>query len=171
MKQLFGHSLFVFVYAVLNSVRTRGLLRTLSYYPASFGLAALAYTWKARQFMHWALSRRVPQPLYKLRDAICRACEYTRVVDDGRYKDWKSRYCGICGCSQNRWSELTVKNRRKGHLCPAGKFPGQTPVQRKPGGCKGCGGNGADLSGKQAALQGLRGERNLVLPVGTRGRP
>jgi hypothetical protein len=190
--QLRGYGLFMFFYAALRATHTKGLRAGVASlwmgvlrYVVERGTTALVYSWKARQFTHWRLSRKISQEAYRKREAACSACPALLVVDDGRYVLQASRYCGSCGCSQNRWSELTEsKNWREGHICPRLQFPEQAEqLKRKEeaeklakeraaqmaknpkGGCKGCGGNGRGRN-----LEDWH-ERAGLLTANTRGVP
>lgn len=182
------------IFGALTSVRVRGLLRTgwiygnrflraISFRAAGYVLVVWKLAWMAWGFVCWRLSKLISEAAYKIRDDICRKCKRQVVVLDGRYTDHESRYCGSCGCTHNRWSELTVKNTRQGHICPLFKFPehakwreyveqmkkaveeagkkaAQTPKKPKAG-CKGCGAKAAGPNGRGHALRGFQSyERN-----------
>jgi hypothetical protein len=182
--RLFGFRLFDLAYRVVETVHAKGLFRACSYVASALIMVVLAYAWKARKFLHWRLSRKISMLAYWVRDGICRKCEGQRVVHDGRYADRESRYCIPCGCNHNRWSELTVKNTRRGHICPHLRFPEQAEqlkqkeemeklateraaqmAKNPTGGCKGCGGNG-----RGHKLEDWH-ERAGLLATSTRGVP
>ena len=185
-SELRGHGLFIFFYSALRATHTKGLRAGVASlwigglrYVIENCTTALVYLWKGRQFMHWRLSRRINEAAYRKRDAACGACERLIVADDGRYPHQASWYCGSCGCKQNRYSELRVsKNWRKGHICPQLQFPEQAEqlkqmelvkaaqAAKKPGGCKGCGGNGRG----QSVLEDWHRNSGL-LAMATRGTP
>ena len=197
--QLRGHGLFIFFYSALRAAHTKGVwagvmslwMGTVRF-AAENTLTALVYSWKARQFMHWRLSRKISEEAYRKREAACAECPQLIVADDGRYPHQASHYCGSCGCSQNRWSELREsKNWRRGHICPLLKFPEQAEqlkraenakaaaekaqearASKKQGGCGGCGGKkGAGPNGRGHPLLEDWHRNSGLLAASTRGTP
>jgi len=194
--QLRGHGLFIFFYSALRATHTKGVWAGLQSlwmgvirYAAEKATTVLVYSWKARQFMHWRVSRKISEEAYRIRNAKCDACPVLIVADDGRYPHQASHYCGSCGCSQNRWSELREsKNRRKNHICPRLQFPEQAEqlkqseqakdameaarASKKSGGCGGCGGKaGAGPNGRGHALLEDWHRNSGLLTASTRGIP
>lgn len=151
-KPLRGVRSFSLMGQALVAVQKQGLCRSLSYLAADGGIRALRFAWKARLVWYWRWSPIVPNDEYDARDAACMSCERQKVTGNGRF-------CQQCGCADWRWSELTVKNTRKGHFCPLGKHPGQISVPAHAGGCKGC-------SGRKTNGQGA-GAANLQPPAAT----
>ena len=186
--KLRGDFVYKLAFVVLNAIRDKGLLRASSFLPASLGLYMLKRVRMFHKFLRWRLSHKISEEACHLRNSICVKCPIVEVVEDGRYRHQRSWYCGGCGCTHNRWSELTLsKNTREKHECPRLQFPEQaeqlrqakqaaaehaataTLAPKKPkAGCKGCGGNG-----QGHALRGLqRYERNTgMVTTGVRGTP
>lgn len=159
-KPIRGILLFSLAGQALLAVQKHGLVLCLVHYlprflsrsGAGILLWVLKLAWNARKVWYWRWSSRVSIEDYQARDAVCMACEHQKIVGPRTYKGFLAklmlflfppgRYCQQCGCADWRWSELTVKNTRKGHICPRGKHPGQTPVpqQKRKDSCPTCGG-------------------------------
>ena len=198
-----GEGVYRYLFGVLASVRTKGLLRTIPVYVNRFlravsfritgyALIVLKLAWMGWGFVSWRSSSLISEKRQRERKSICGACERQQVVWDGRYKTRESRYCGSCGCTHNRWSELTVKNTRERHICPLFKFPEHAKwreyveqmkkaadgaaknAPKKSGDCPGCKKKqpmkAADRNGHGRKLEDWHRNAGL-LTAGVRGRP
>lgn len=169
-----GERAFEYVYSRCDDVYRLGLIRAITRQLAGWAMVAWATAWRARKVWYWRWSPLVTAERYAERNVTCEACERQNVVRDGRYGDRPSRYCKSCGCPASRWSELTVKNTREGHLCPRGLHEGsELPETTGGGGCKGCGGNGkehAETTNETNRLLERRHEDHGMLTTATRGR-
>lgn len=130
-SDLWGYRPFDWTFRALTAIRSKGLLRAMSFFASSQLLVAVMFVWKVRRFAHWRLSRRISEEAYGVRDAVCRGCPKQIVLEDGRYDNHPSRYCALCGCSNSKRAELCVKNRRRGHICPRLRFPEQAERKKK----------------------------------------
>lgn len=155
-KRIRGTQLFSLLGRACLAVQKHGLWacgvhyfwRWLSGSLARKAFAFFGFAWKARLVWYWRWSPSVSEDEYVARDAVCMSCERQKLKPPpvgfwGRAFAWLfpgGRFCQQCGCSDNRWAELTVKNTREGHFCPMHKHPGQPPMPAmKSAGCKGCG--------------------------------